>query len=420
MAEGKVRDSRRIGIVGGSIAGCAAAIELTRAGYQVDVYEKSSRPRTRRGVGVATPIASLQALIARDLISVETPHFLVHQQPFSGRSNAGERLGRTAWSAPVTLALVNWDDLYRQLRRRVPDDVYHEGVQVTGARNKAGGAATVQLAGGGEATYDLVVFADGYRSLGRLQLFPNTKLVYRGYLLWQGELAEVDLADSAPLEGRMPRLSLQGMAGHAVFFLVPGEDGSVEQGRRRVNWSCYIPAPVKSLSSFLTDRHGRQRTGLLPPGYVRAEVEARLKALMNQQLPAYYGEIIADSHDTLLQPVYEVELPAYHRGRICVIGDAGALAPPFTGSGVFKGTGNALDLAAALAEHDNLDAALAEWDDAQTQTGQKLVVLGRQMEKALVWRVPNFSRLDEQSAAVWWRKTVTFPDEFSYSDNDGS
>jgi len=35
-------------------------------------------------------------------------------------------------------------------------------------------------------------------------------------------------------------------------------------------------------------------------------------------------------------------------GRICLMGDAGVVAPPFTGSGVFKGANNAVDLAEAF------------------------------------------------------------------------
>ena len=65
------------------------------------------------------------------------------------------------------------------------------------------------------------------------------------------------------------------------------------------------------------------------------------------------------------------------------MGDAGAVAPPFTGSGVFKGVNNAVDLAEALQANPTVDAALEIWGQTQTVTGQRLAVLGQQMEQ--VW-----------------------------------
>ena len=50
-----------IGIVGGSIAGCAAAIELTRAGHEVAVFERSTGELKGRGAGIATAISMLQS-----------------------------------------------------------------------------------------------------------------------------------------------------------------------------------------------------------------------------------------------------------------------------------------------------------------------------------------------------------------------
>ena len=408
----------RVGIVGGSIAGCAAAIELSRAGHDVSVFERSSRELTGRGAGIGTPVTTLQSLVARDLIPAQIPHFLVHRQPFISRSGPADRLGHTAWASPVNLALINWGDLYRQLRARVPDAIYHAGRTVTGAKMIDDQTVAIQLDDGSKREFDLVIFADGYRSLGRLSLFPDVELAYCGYILWRGVLEEVKLVDSEPLEGLLPRVNYKGIGGHGVFYFVPGQDGSVVKGERWVNWACYVPLPMERLSSFLTDRHGRQRIGSMPPGKMRPEVEERLKGLMRAHLPSYDAGIIDASQDTFAQPIYLVEMPAYHQDRICLMGDAGSLVQPFTGSGVFKGTGNAIDLAAALQNHGDVDAALAEWGQAQTHIGRRLVTLGRQMERAFVWDAPDFSEMDEETAAAWWKNAVTFPEEFSYSVTD--
>ena len=151
---------------------------------------------------------------------------------------------------------------------------------------------------------------------------------------------------------------------------------------------------------------------------MRPEEELRLKRLMRDHLPGYYADIINDSVDTFAQPIYNVDMPAYYKDRMCLFGDAGSVAQPFTGSGVFKGVNNAIDLAAALEDHDTIETALSAWSQAQTATAKQLVILGEQMEQAWIWAAADFSQMDEETTADWWHAAVTFPEEFSYADDD--
>ncbi|MFY0512225.1 hypothetical protein ACOMD4_17830 [Streptomyces anulatus] len=45
----------RIGVIGGSIAGCAAAVAGSRAGADVTVYERSEAELQDRGFGIVIP-----------------------------------------------------------------------------------------------------------------------------------------------------------------------------------------------------------------------------------------------------------------------------------------------------------------------------------------------------------------------------
>ncbi|MGI9149281.1 MAG: NAD(P)-binding protein [Chloroflexota bacterium] len=63
----------RVGIIGGSIAGCAVAIELSRAGYDVAVFERSRGTLVGRGAGISLPMPTFRSLIARDLIDADFP-----------------------------------------------------------------------------------------------------------------------------------------------------------------------------------------------------------------------------------------------------------------------------------------------------------------------------------------------------------
>ncbi len=403
----------RVGIVGGSIAGCTAAIELTRAGHQVTVIERSRGGLNGRGAGIGTPLETFQTLVSRDLIGEATPRFTVSDHPLVGRRDADDRYGHTALTLPLSMALLNWGDLWSELRARVPSTAYVEGRTITAAK-QMDGEVLISATDGWSETFDLVFFADGYRSMGRRALFPDAEMAYRGYVLWRGVLEERRLSESAPLETALYRLHYKGLPGNAVFYFVPGEGGSTKADERLVNWACYLPVAAEDLPAFLVDRGGQRQEYSLPPGSMRIAEEERLKGLMADHLPSYFADIIAESFDTFVQPIFSGTVPAYARGRMALLGDAGAVAPPFTGSGVFKAMMNAVDLATALAELSSADATLEQWSSEQTRRGRRLAALGAQMEVAFVWETPDLSTMTKADARAWWTESIAFPKEFSY------
>ena len=176
----------KIGIVGGSIAGCSAAILLLRAGHDVVVYERSRGTLVGRGGGIATTSAVLNDLIDQDIIDADFPNFTTTTMPFTGKRSPTDRLGHTAWEFPLDLQAFHWSALWNNLRKRVPNEVYRQGQPVVSAQMTDDASVRVQIEGGEEAVFDLVLFADGYQSLGRQSLFPEFELSYRGYMLWRG------------------------------------------------------------------------------------------------------------------------------------------------------------------------------------------------------------------------------------------
>ena len=399
----------RVGIVGGSIAGCAAAIELARAGCEVSVFERSRGALVGRGAGIATPRATLRALVERDLLDAGFPFVRFTSVALVGTSPTDDRLGRVPWRPTVDMAAMHWGTLYRALRRRVPDARYHQGGAVTDARMVEGDAIEVRFDDGVRRYFDLVVFADGYQSLGRRLLFPEVEVQYRGYVVWRGVLEERQLADSGPLDGASNRVMYRGLAGSLIAYFVPSLGGSTAPGDRLVNWAAYVAVPAEELPAFLTDRHGRRHAHSLPPGGMRPAEEDRLKALVRAHAPAYYADIVAASRETFAQPIYTVDAPSYRRGRICLLGDAGAVASPLVSSGVFKATTNAIELGAALRAGGDLEAALAAWDEAQTRVGQHFATQSRRAEQACVWETPDLSSLDAAATEAWWNQVVSQP-----------
>src|SRR5258707_819312 len=101
----------RVAVVGGSIAGCAAAIALERAGCHVTVYERSRGELRQRGY------------LPADYTSVvRTCRWWVVAD--------GTPTGRLLWKQPAAAASNNWGVLWRSLRRGLGEVDYREGASV--------------------------------------------------------------------------------------------------------------------------------------------------------------------------------------------------------------------------------------------------------------------------------------------------
>src|SRR5260221_11795141 len=113
----------RVGIIGGSIAGCATARVLHRAGDDVIVFERSESGLGSRGAGIATLTAAWQDVMAHGLIDATLPACRADYFRFVTR---GSGTGQQRWLGDVQMSftLLNWAHLYQCLRRCVPDDLY--------------------------------------------------------------------------------------------------------------------------------------------------------------------------------------------------------------------------------------------------------------------------------------------------------
>lgn len=392
-----------IGVVGGSIAGCCAAAELIRAGHTVEVFERALGRLPGQGAGIGLQPETLRVLIEHGLLDADVPRFEQVSHVFVAKHASDLRFGREALRLSMPAWSMNWADLYRNLRERVPDASYHANADVIGLARDDADRATLRFADGTERAFELVVFADGYQSLGRALLCPEVEPSYRGYTLWRGIVEEGALRTATPLDGVVYRIGYRGLAGHAALYRMPNAGGGA------VNFACYLPLTAAELPEFLVDRSGVRHATSLPPGAMRLQEEARLRALMREHLPSYFADIVAQARDTFAQPIFTVSVPRYRRRRVCLLGDAGALAPPLTGSGVLKATLNATDLARSLAAEADLDAALSGWADRQMNLGRVLTTVGERMEKALIWECPDLNTLDSQAALAWWQSAISLP-----------
>lgn len=410
---GKGPDGRlRVCVVGGSIAGCAAAIELQRAGCEVTIFERSAGSLKDRGAGIGIPFALLELLQARDLFDAEMAFVPIELRDFVMRVCSEDRL---LWQQGFVIAATSWDELYRNLRKRVGDDVYRQGCEVTVIQTESGGAL-VELAGGQRIAFDLVVCADGYTSTGRRRLFAGEDLRYAGYIMWRGLLDEALLSSVEPYEGinifAMSRL------GHLIAYLVPGKQGETGPGKRRLNWGWYLNTPQAELGAALTDRNGRRHATSLPAGSISEDRIGRLREMARDFMPSYISEAVGLTAQPFIQAIFDLHTPRYRDGNIILLGDASSVARPHAAAGATKALYGAVSLAESLKRQPSRDEALAQWNEEQSREGERLVSLSQRLGKALQDPKQDWSNMDEHDMRRWWKGVIGDEEWYVMTDNN--
>ncbi len=174
---------------------------------------------------------------------------------------------------------------------------------------------TVSFADGTTVRAGFVVGADGVHSPVRAQLFPGVRPGGTGHLVWRG-LAALHLAP------RYKQAIREAWMGGQRFGFSEIADGVVD-------WFAAVPGAF-----------GGERAGLLG----RLQTAFRGFAY---PVPA----ILAAAHEAAIIKNEVVDfdpLPRWHRGRICLIGDAAHAATPYMGQGGCQAVEDAYALALCL------------------------------------------------------------------------
>jgi 2-polyprenyl-6-methoxyphenol hydroxylase-like FAD-dependent oxidoreductase len=387
----------RVGIIGGSIAGCAAAPLLHRAGHDVTVFERSASGLVSRGAGILMHAAAWQDMTARGLLDETAP---ACRAGYSRVVTRAAGTGRERWLGDVQLdtVLFNWAHLHQSLRRRVPGSLYR-GAAAVERIEAAPHGTTLHLAGGGSLDFDLVICADGYRSLGRGIVDPGAAPAYRGIVLWRGLIPERDTRADALGGCDLLRIMYQG--GHGVAYYVPGPGQGSGPGERLLMWGYYLQVPGRDLASVLVDDQERQQSGSVPFGKVHPQVRAALESRLAGLLPSPLFELARQSGNSSIQAIYSFAARSYARDRLCLVGDAGTLAPPFAGSGVLRAVASTASLADTLAAAPSVDDALRQWSDAQLQAAAQVIPNAEGIERNYVFGMPDLSAMSTAAANDW-------------------
>jgi 2-polyprenyl-6-methoxyphenol hydroxylase-like FAD-dependent oxidoreductase len=378
---------RRGAVVGGSIAGCAAAIACGHAGLPVDVYERNAGELAERGFGITMPKDLHAQLVAADYLDASMPVYEGRDRTWLVRDPARPYQERELIRNATEITACSWNLVWRSLRSRVPDASYHAGerVELAGAGDEL--HLSYNGASGITRPFDLVVGADGLNSATRELVSPGSGRRFAGYATWRARAVLDGL--SGPQEClRTTGVTVLFPAGHGIFYLIPDTEG-----RLVVNWVVYTPVPESC---------GYDPRGTYPPGTAPG-LAGFIKDLTAAELPPAWAELVGRTPDADISvfPVYDLEVDAYARGALLLAGDAGAVTRPHTGSGAAKALGDALCLERVLLGAPSLQQVVERYSRERIAEGNSLVALGRRLGRTHVEEVPDFSLMDDADVQAW-------------------
>ncbi|MEU4315546.1 FAD-dependent monooxygenase [Nocardia sp. NPDC024068] len=333
-------------VVGGGIGGLAAAVAFHQRGWQVEVLERAPEI-TEIGAGLSIQPNGLRALDAIGLgEQVRTGGQAGPPRGIRGVNGAWlirndvEDLERRfgPWAIIHRAALVDI------LRAALPAHALRPGTTV----RKVLPDGTVHH-DGGTTTADLVIGADGVRSVTRRSIWPHAAGPrYVGYSTWRLLTASDGVEGSVETWGRGDR-----------FGCVPMPDGRVY---------CYL----------MSNAPAGSRTGLDRLRERFAHWHDPIPALLDAARPDAVLQ-----HDTYKLP----NLRTFVHGKVAVLGDAAHAMAPNLGQGACQALEDAVTLAAAV-DTLGIDAGLQDYDRLRRPRTQMVAQLSHRVAAPAHWNSP--------------------------------
>lgn len=410
-------DGRRfkVIIVGGGIGGCSAALFLQHTlGQQVDISVFEAYPAPRIGsvgepsiaishsgtgnegaaLGLAPNATNLFALlgsgdVAEELYASGHKSAFFEMREFDGgvlgTFPAGRELRGTSAASSAAGSWWGWITswvwkpgrerkygglmirrhdvlaaLLREMKRRGLDVTYQR--RVTGVEDNtddANGMVTVRFADGASKLANLIIGADGARSVVRRSLFPSAAYnpEYTGLLGVGGFLPKSILPPEQatslfpPVEAQFSKGAIMTFGPSAFFGFAPVDDFPIERGGKFVWWSTY-EAKEEDL-----DREAREKAKaevIRRHGNWCVLLSAHLDTCSTSDRFSPIPELIqaTPASELLVLPNYALpRLPTWHSGRIVLLGDAAHVMPPHSGQGVAQAVEDAARLSIALKDY---------------------------------------------------------------------
>ncbi|MGI5380019.1 FAD-dependent oxidoreductase [Streptomyces sp. CA-251387] len=329
----------RVLVVGGGIAGAAAALALHKAGFDVAVYE--AHPDSAEDIGAFLTLASngMRALAELDasptVTAIGFPLTSMRVVDDTGAEVAHVPLGE-AGTPHLQYRCLRRGDLNAALQAEVTRrgvGIRH-GARLVGIEEGPDGV-TAHFADGSTATGDLLIGADGLTSTVRRLIAPDARPGYAGQYVFYG------CTGAAPESAEGETITM--VRGSTVAF------GYAVSPTGETYWFARVSDTPLAADDIAHGTPTRWRDLLLP-------------LLRKDTTPA--ADLVAATPDHLMV-TNATELPTgtpWRSGRALVIGDAAHAASPATGQGASMALEDAVVLAKSLRDAPDTDEALSLYE----------------------------------------------------------
>ncbi|MFC0513003.1 FAD-dependent monooxygenase [Mucilaginibacter angelicae] len=361
-------------IIGGSIGGLITGIALKKAGYDVDIYERSASEMQGRGAGLVVQPGLMDYMISNDISN---------RQQFGVPATQRQILnghGHVTLRYENDTSFTSWNYLWRQLKNYFPAENYHYNHKLE-SLNQNDKTVHGVFSDGKEVAADLLIGADGYSSVVREHISPGIAPLYSGYVAYRGLIPESDLNEEE-IEFFSNKFTLYPYTNsHLLAYLVPGNHGELEKGGRQLNWVWYLNKTKSELDRLMTDKNGLIRQFSIPATFLSTESVTELHERAQKELPDILRDRVLQTTNPFVQTIVDMEVPKMYEGRVVILGDAASVVRPHTASGTAKAYENGVALSAALSRHKQVEEALLEWNNDELRYAADLIAYGRRLAK---------------------------------------
>lgn len=351
-------------VVGASLAGLMTGLALARAGIEVTMLERAGAdPRTGAAVGV-------DAARLERVTGVRLPN-----HPSTSATS-------------VIPGIHSWTAVHAHLTAAAAANPritlhHHARVQTVGQDDHA---AWVTTDDGRTFTGTAVIGADGHSSVVRSAVAPSAPdAAFAGYVIWLGVSDESAL----PRWRRWPRdvAFLDSDKGLLLGYPLPGPNGEVTPGQRRLGWAWYDASRNDLFEAMGSVTNGVVQHSLRP-GQVPPDTYAELAREAQENWPAPWNSAVTDCverQSIIGIPIAEYVPNRLAAGRVVIIGDAAHVPSPMTGSGFSASLADAEAVAAALTTglvRHAVPEGLAVYEQQRISSARSLVLGGQRFSQS--------------------------------------
>ncbi|MGW6334341.1 FAD-dependent oxidoreductase [Nocardia rhamnosiphila] len=345
-------ENLKIAIVGAGYAGAAAAKALGGLGADVDVYERATEIR-EVGAGIGLRPATMNRFrqwgIFEAIAGVSSP-----SDYFEILTAGGDPIMREQWPGTHDFAeqtrthLIHRGDFIDALLGALPAGMVHLDHRLETIEDR-GDRAALTFANGATVEADLVIGADGIKSVVRRQLFSDKEPVFSGEHAYRAVIS----ADDA--HGMVVDDNLRMYIGRGTkVYLLP------LRHRNQVSFDITALCPDNTWAPEVT------------PGDIVATVEG-----FDDRIVAIARGLAMDTVN--VRAVYDIDpVDTWHSDSVVLVGDAAHSMLHHQGQGANSAILDAGALADALRDADSVAAALASYQATRKPVTDELQRISRQ------------------------------------------